>query len=281
MIAIMKRRFDEQYESVTSSSEELVSKYRANLETDASDASLAVVDYRAGTTEFELGRRYSASSDPLDRVVGCDVLSQLGWGDDCFRAESIAILLKLIHDPDDRVIASAAIALGHRKAEEGIEFILPLVLHANPDVRYAAVHGLMRHENIEAVKGLIALSRDENRDVKNWSAFALGTLSDLDLPIIREALIPLLDEPDDEIRGEALIGLAKRQDRRVMPSLERELSGEYYGSWCVEAAALMADPVLADLLEDLRNRVPAEEAFSTLADFEAAIQACRGGHTNS
>lgn len=273
----MRTRSDEGFEGVTTPSEEIVSTYRKAIESDDSTATLALVHYRGGRLEFEIGRRCAESNDPLDRATGCDVLAQLGWGDDCFHDESVDILLRHLGDADDRVVASAAHALGHRKSPRSIEAILLLVDHANSDVRYAVVHGITGQNDPAAIDGLITLTRDQHRDVRNWAAFGLGTISDADSKELRDALIQLLHDSDPEIRGEALIGLSKRHETRVLPALECELAGEFYGSWCVEAATLMQEPRLIPLLEALRDRVPLEEAVSCLADFESAINACREG----
>ncbi len=71
---------------------------------------------------------------------------------------------------------------------------------------------------------LIELSADSDFDVRNWATFGLGTLIDLDTPEIREALRQRLDEEDDELRGEAFVGLAKRGDTACIAPLLRELN---------------------------------------------------------
>ena len=60
-------------------------------------------------------------------------------------------------------------------------------------------------------------------DCRNWATFALGALSELDSPAIREALAARLADADDEVRGEAIGGLAKRQDERAVDAILGEL----------------------------------------------------------
>lgn len=108
------------HEAITTPSEEIVRAYRAAFNQDDSNLSLAVVHYRGGRQEFDLGKQYSLSLDPDDRKVGAQILGQLGWKKDCFRDESIALLVPLLSDPDARVIAAAGNALGHRKSALGI-----------------------------------------------------------------------------------------------------------------------------------------------------------------
>ena len=272
----MARRYDAKYEAETTASATIVEACRQALDSDDDDrgTSLGVVHYRGGQTEFDLGCYYAASHDALDRVTGADVLAQLGWGDDCFHDESVEVLLPLVGDPDERVIVAAAHALGHRRSARGIPVVLPLVYHPNAGVRYAVVHALSGQEEGAALAGLIVLAGDADRDVRNWAAFGLGTLSDMDTPEIRDALAPLLDERDAEIRGEALIGLAKRHDPRAAPALLRELAGSFHGSWCLEAAHLLGSPELLPLLLELRAKICPKDEAAFSPDLDQAIAAC-------
>jgi len=267
-------RKDSDCKFITTPSEEIVRRYRESFENDDTEASLGVVHYRGGQTEFDLGCKYALSPDPLDRITSARILSQLGWEDDTFHDESVDLLLRLATDVDEDVIAAAAYALGHRRSAQGIPVILPLIRHPNPDVRQAVVSGLTCQDDPSAIRGLIELAKDQVPDVRNWAAFGLGSMIDIDSPEIREALVPLLDDVDVEIRGEALIGLAKRHVPRVLPALIRELSGKFNGDWCLEAAELLGDPVLLPLLVRLRASAPTVYAARFSDNFDRAIAAC-------
>lgn len=270
----MSRIKNDRYETITTPSEEVVRAYRKSREQGNGEASIAVVHYRGGQTEFDLGRTYGLSSDPLDRVTGADVLSQLGWGEDCFHDESVELLVHLATDGDDRVMAAAAIALGHRRSTRGIPVILPLIQNPNAVVRLAAVHGLTGQVDPAAIQGLIQLAGDEDRDVRDWAAFGLGSNSDLDTVELRDALAPLLNDADAEVRGEALIGLAKRHDPRVLPALMRELQGEFYGAWCVEAAEFLGDAQLVPFLTRMRDSLQGEDVRQFASYFDHVIASC-------
>jgi HEAT repeat protein len=256
-------------------SSDLVAAYRATIELDDDTSSLAVVHYRGGQTEFDLGRRYAVSPDPLDRVTGADVLAQLGWSECTFLRESVEILISLLSDADDRVIAAAATGLGHRNDPAAIRPALKLVEHSNPDVRFGAVLALSKHDDDAAISGLIKLSGGHDDHVRDWAAFGLGSQTDLDKPDLREALARLLDDSDPEIRGEAMIGLARRRDNRAYPVVARELAGEFHGSWCLEAAELLANPGLLPLLQSLRATIAEEDRQRFTLDFDRAERACR------
>ena len=55
-----------------------------------------------------------------------------------------------------------------------------------------------------------------------------------------------MTDSDPEIRGEALLGLARRGDVSIVPTVQLELDGEFHGDWAVGAAGLLAN----------RDRIP-------------------------
>ncbi|MBS0658387.1 MAG: HEAT repeat domain-containing protein [Verrucomicrobia bacterium] len=260
-------------------SDELVRALRAFFGTASADLeaepSIGVVHARGGQTEFDLGAALVASPDPLDRITGCRVLAQLGWGDRTFLAESVEALLPLLRDPVARVVKEALFALSHRHDPATIPAVLPFSEHSDADLRYAAVIALSRYEDPAAVAALIQLSSDEDADVRNWATFGLGTQVDFDSPALRDALAARRFEADEEIRGEALIGLAKRQDPRALGAIAAELSGEFWGSWCLEAAELLAHPDLYPLLVRCRERAPEADRLKFAIEFDRAEVACQ------
>lgn len=266
---------DELYGGCVETSSSLIAAYRAGIKDAESDHSLGVVHYRGGQTEYELGVRYASSTDPLDRVTGADVLGQLGYLDPTFVSESVVILIGLLSDPDDMVVYAAATALGHRNDPSCVSHVLPLVTHPNPDVRFGAVMALSGHEELSAITGLVALAVDSDRAVRNWATFGLGSLTKADTPELRDVLAKNIQDADCEIRGEALIGLARCRDERAFPAVSSELSGPFHGAWCVEAAELLADSRLLPLLRSLRESLPEDEVARFSSSFDRAEQACQ------
>jgi len=266
-----RRRCEEAYESDTTPSRVVAARYRKFIHAEDHDADLALLSYRGGEEEFQIGSEYCASDDPDDRIVGADILAQLGWGDQTFRDESIRLLISLLNDPDPRVIHSAAIALGHRKAEEAIPSLLHLATSADPLVRYGVAYSLCGHEDARAIDGLIRLASNEDRDVRNWAVFGLGSQIDADSPEIRQALRAAVDDPDDETRGEALVGLAKRGDPATSGLLIREWENDGVSRLSFEAAAETRDPQLYHRLQQLNEALSAEFAVELFA----ALAACK------
>jgi HEAT repeat protein len=120
----------------------------------------------------------------------------------------------------------------------------------------------------EAVEILSGMLRDEDSDVRDWAAFALGSREN-DTPRLRDTLARLLFDADEDTAAEAAYALARRKDPRVLPVLERVLGQPAVGRLYFEAAAALADPALLPTLTRLRAEGLAD------ADLDRAIAACR------
>lgn len=193
------------------STSELVALYLRDPQTHESGQALAVVQYRGGKEEFEIAARLAGSSLAHERRVAADILAQLGWQGRTYLPESIEILLRLLNDPEPAVLQAAAIACGHRKSPATADRLVKLAGHPIVEVRYGVSYGLAGQDAPAAVAALVLLSNDEDRDVRDWATFALGSQTDLDTFELREALRARLTDDDLEIRGEALVGLGRRR----------------------------------------------------------------------
>lgn len=259
-------------------SEELVSLYLSDPDSDEGEEALSILHYRGGVEELGHGIRLAKSPNEIERIAGADLLAQLGWGEPTYLEETVAILIELLSDPVDSVVSSAAIALSHRHHPRCIGPLLSLASHPNPAVRYGVVLALGGREESDAVSGLIELTRDRERDVRNWATFGISQLIELNSPEIREALIARADDEDPEIRGEALIGLSLRADPRALAFVQREVRGDFHGSWAVEAAGRLGHPTLHPLLEELFLRLDPEDREQFGGVFTEAIESCRSEH---
>ena len=147
----------------------------------------------------------------------------------------------------------------------------------NPDaqVRYGVVFGLLEHEDERAIAALIHLASDSDRDVRDWAVFGLGTQIEADSPDIRVALRNALGDGDYEIRGEALVGLAKRRDRGVIPELFNEWRDNEVSLLSIEAAQECGDPRLFHRLNGFRDMLDLKDDPSFARSLADAIESCR------
>lgn len=167
------------------------------------------------------------SPEPKVREVAATVLGQNSvspkWNTGQCAEKLLAVLGK---ETAVEPLCSMLHALGHLHDERCLEPMLRLETHPAAAVRFALVHSLSGFDPVTATHALVRLSRDVDRDVRNWATFELGSLTVADTPQIREALLERLHETDAEIRSEALVGLALRGDPRMIPALLHELESQ-------------------------------------------------------
>jgi len=149
--------------------------------------------HKRGTREvFERARALCSSDSEEERVLGADILGQVGTPDRAFHKEASAILRgMLLRSETSSVLSSALYSLGHSQDKDDdteIGLIASFKDHKNPDVRHAVVFALLGHENEAAVDALICLSEDVDDDTRDWAVFGLGAQIRTDTKAIRAAL---------------------------------------------------------------------------------------------
>ena len=232
-----------------------------------------------GTPEvFDAARDLCYSSNPKARELGADVLAQGQAHWKSLRDSSVPLLLRMLEtETNPRVLHSICSAFGHLDDSRCVQPVSRLCTHREKLVRYAVVHAMLGHQDPLAIRTLIELSADSEGVVRDWATFGLGTQIDIDTPEIREALFQRVDDPDDEARGEALHGLARRRDPRVVEPLLQDLSDLSTGTLAIEAARELRDPCLYPAL--LKHQADwgsnADASAYSRELLAEAIEACR------
>lgn len=228
---------------------------RAGDDDDAYWVPLPILHRRGSAEVLDAAFELCASPRSGERRLGVDILGQLGVPTRTFPEEGSAMVLSMLQkETDPEVLASLGHAAGRLGDPQAVDSVVRLAKHPENDVRWSAACSLSTWENDDrAIAALIALTSDSDESVRDWATFGLGSLMDRDTPEIREALLRRTSDEDDDTRGEAMVGLARRHDPRVVEPLIQELSAESVGSLAVEAAKEVADPRLRPVLEELRN----------------------------
>ncbi len=230
--------------------------------------------WRSGREVFERAAALCAASRPIERMTGADVLAQLGMPEHEFPEEAITVLSKLLAaETDASVVASALSAFGHLGGPPDLATVAPLKDHPDASVRHSLAYALGFLEAPLAIDILIALTRDEEANVRDWATFGLGQ-GDADSPALRDALVERLGDDDDEVRAEAIAGLARRRDPRVLDALVDALRAQEATAQILEACEAIADPCLVPEL--LYLRLLTGDKPETVAAIDAAIARCGG-----
>lgn len=232
---------------------------------------------RGGREIFQQATIWCRSAIRQERQLGADILGQLGWQKDQFRKQSIKLLIGLLDDKDTDVIASAAYALGHRRATEAVPKLVSLGHHSKAKVRQGVVSGLLTQTHEDAIYALVELSADRCKEVRNWATFGLGTQIDIDNDVIRDALIERLSDPYLDVRIEALIGLSNRKHPQAAEWVLAALQTNDIVAGYFEAAETLSDMSLLPELLRIKAQCIAESCKSDsyfMDCLDDAIAAC-------
>jgi len=171
-----------------------------------------------------IDRIRNLGGDDRFRELSATVLGQNSVERKVYAQECTDTLLTMLSsEASVPVIISFAQALGHLGDPRAVEALVPLRTHDDPGVRQAIAFGLLFHEAPMAIDALIELTSDMDRGVRNWATFGLAQC-EVDTPAVREALALRLSEEDEEIRGEAISGLSRRGDTRVVDLVKTDRS---------------------------------------------------------
>lgn len=255
---------------------------QSDPDSDARQPIIWELHRRASPDIFEEAERLSRQPDSAARILAADVLAQLGPLEyrpveqaRPFTDASMPILRRLLEDREDRVVAAAIAAIGQHYRNALITEVPSLASHASLYVRLAAAMnlrpGYKGSENTAAIEMLIRLSEDNDKAVRDWATFSLGSQGDVDTPEIRQALHRRLEDADFDTRSEAMVALAERRDQRVIPFIATALADDTVGALAIEAAGTIASPDLLPLLLELRSWWDVDTKL-----LETAIQNCGG-----
>jgi HEAT repeat protein len=190
----------------------------ASCEPDSDEywSEVRVLQHRIDMPLIEKMQELMVHQDERHRVLAADVIAQSRAKEKEHSGSCVKLLIEALNrEASPQVLSAICDALGHHKSADAIAPLAKLQSHSDENVRLAVVHGLSCQDDSIAVAALISLSVDSNRDVRNWATFGLGSMTSVNSVALREALLERTNEPDDEISGEALVGLALRGDTRV------------------------------------------------------------------
>jgi hypothetical protein len=246
------------------------------------------------TESFTVVQTLCASDSAAYRRIGADLLAQIGPRSfEQHPAEVEVAVDELLHltspEEDEDVLCSAIIAAGSLRRDSLRRAVLTNVHHTSVKVRIAVSIALpslanagVRHdgrwidaaEDPAVIGALVALSRDPEAAVRDFATFALGSQLDANSDNVREALAARLHDSDLPTAGEALVGLARRQDPRALAMVLEQLGHLRLTGHVVEAAAELADPSALPMLLELREEIGRIGTERSLLD--RAIAACAG-----
>ena len=195
------------------------------------------------------------------RVLGLDIAAQLRAPGHVHDYEAApyaiettqAMFVDSLADRDPRVVRSAISGLGHQPLAAALPALLAHLRHPDLRVRFALAYTLGSYPGPEATAALMHLAVDRDDLVREWATFGIGTLSEADDDAVRTLLWTNAHDPYRDVRGEAVVGLARRSDPRVIELLKTRLLDDDCRVYELEAAEEMPSAELLEPLQRLRD----------------------------
>lgn len=207
-------------------------------EDDIANDALVVLHVRGTREVLDATLAQCVSDDPKRRALAATILGQLGTPDRTFPEECRSALLDLVRrERETAVLAAAVFALGHRGEPCDAPELIALRHHPSDRIRRGVAFALQGAISEIGVQTLLELMEDPYDPARDWATTSIGMTVALDGPAIRAALLQRAEDVDEITRGEALHGLARRGDRRVVPYLRAELSVRRENTYLFENAA--------------------------------------------
>ncbi|MEO3857422.1 ankyrin repeat domain-containing protein [Acrocarpospora sp. B8E8] len=216
-------------------------------------AAVHSVQNRHDDETFRAAAELCASSDPMTREFGVNVLSQFGFTADSrpYLERTLPALQRLAErEADPRVLDSVLSALGQQGDPRALPEVLAIIGGPGREQSFRdpiALCAVLPPGHAEGLSTLIALSQHPSPEVRDYATNGLANLNrdDFDDPRILEALSARLSDPDLSTTAEAAAALAARHDGRAINAIHRILcetdpddpNDDYTRDLALEAAA--------------------------------------------
>jgi len=218
----------------------------------------------------------TTSDIPKNRMIGIDVLAQLGVHPRPFYNETIDRYFELLeNEKEPIVIMSILYGIGHNNENLNKIQIKKLCAYADTKsslIKEGLVFSLLGKNDDDAITTLISLSMDKLSHIRDWATFGIGSQIEDDTIEIRNALWKRIDDKHQETKLEAIAGLAKRKDSRIKEIIKRELLDGEYGTLLFEAILDVNDKDFLPLL--CQNLKSAEDSTDINPEWIKELKLC-------
>jgi len=243
------------------SSDELFTRLLNNKSQETYWECVSELRKRPSNDVFTKAYELAKSNDDLQKTIGLDVLQQLGFEPRYNKKETLDLLFELLEvAQSNRVLVSIFYGIGHNNDELEDWQITKLVEfknQTNTEVKHALISALSGLENSQAINVLIEFTKQKEPSIRNWATFGIGTQIDIDNTEIRNTLWNLVGDSDYDTKSEAIVGLAKRNDKKIKEVILAELQSDSFGTLLFDAILTLGDddylPILNDRLQHLKN----------------------------
>jgi hypothetical protein len=222
---------------------------------------------RATEEIYDQAYKLAKSENDKNKIIGIDVLSQLGFDPRVRQQETINLYFELLeNEQNNKVLFAIFFGISHNNENLTKNRVLKLIEFKNfenNDVRYSLVSALSGIKNPKAIETLIELSDDKFSSIRNWATFGIGTLSEENNDRIINALWKRTKDKHQETKLEAIVGLANRNGFKVKEQIIDELKKGEYGTLLFDAIETLKDK---DFIPYLKSNLKSAEKDSEIKE---------------
>tara|TARA_R110002051_G_scaffold324862_2_gene424204 strand:- start:11 stop:823 length:813 start_codon:yes stop_codon:yes gene_type:complete len=231
---------------------------------------------RANDDVFNQAYKQAKSQIDKKKIIGIDVLAQLGFDPRFRQEETIKLYFELLEEKqNDDVLFSLFFGISHNNEKLTNNQVLQLIKFKNSknnDVRYSLVSAISGVDNPKAIETLIELSEDNFSSIRNWATFGIGTLCEKNNDRIIQALWNRIKDKHQETKLEAIVGLANRNQVAIKEQIIEELKSGEYGTLLFDAIETLMDKDFIPYLEN--NLKSAENDSGIKEEWIADLKQC-------
>ena len=209
-----------------------------------------------------------SNSEPDDRRLAARFFGDVAERDEHVQVESLVRPLVQAAGTEDtpEVLTEIMNSIGTLASPLGLTGLMSNIANASSEVRAAVAANLPflvdESNALKVEEALIDLTHDDDAGVREWATLGVGSqllfsasprsfeTSERSRAALRERAVV---DTEPEVRGEALIGLARRSDPDTSRLVDAELRGYSVAKSTLRAAILLSDPGLRVPLERLRS----------------------------
>lgn len=234
-------------------------------------SSARVLQLRGGQDAVRLAIEFCSDKNYIRRDIGAFILGQIKI---CKKCEDnvFNILNNMTLNDKSACVRATAIESTAQRCKKNPIYSPKIVEQSqitafdkSTNVRRATAFAISVINDKATIPLLINLLKDPNGDVRNWAAFAIN-INKYDNSDIRDCFVEMLQDKNEEVRIEAIIGLSYRKDKRVLSVLCDELKKNTVYDDIIEAAGELGDKTLLPVLDTMLYKFDDNEIITSAID---------------
>ncbi len=209
---------------------------------------------------FLICKALTESENSEKRILGINILAQMGLTKRPYLNETLEIYFNLLDiEKDSYVLMSLLYGIGHNNNELNktqIEKLCSFSKTTDDLINEGLLHAVGFIKNSKAIDILINFTEHKYSYMRDWATFYLGQ-SDSNSKKIKEALWKRINDKDENTKFEAIFGLAKRKDERIVEIIIKELKKRDFQNLLFDAILEFKKekflPLLQEIYESVKN----------------------------